>query len=90
MIINRLGRISNSIWFLWLLLALPWLYLTVGYLTGNIYYGEYIHATGVYAARLLILAMAITPLRLLWPKAGWTRWLLQRRRSVLGSDKYSE
>jgi sulfoxide reductase heme-binding subunit YedZ len=45
-----------------------------------IYYGEYIHATGVYAARFLILTMAITPFRLLWPKSNWTRWLLQRRR----------
>lgn len=80
MIINRLARISNSIWLLWLLLALPWLYFTVQYLTGKIYYGEFIHATGVYATRLLILTMAITPLRLAWPKANWTRWLLQRRR----------
>lgn len=79
-IINRLGKISNSIWFLWLLLALPWLYFTIQYLLGTIYYGEYIHATGVYSARLLILTMAITPLRLAWPSAKWTRWLLQKRR----------
>jgi len=79
-IINWLKKISNSIAFLWLLLSLPLLVILVQYSSESIYYGEFIHATGVYSARLLILTMAVTPLRMAWPGAYWTKWLIQRRR----------
>lgn len=80
MIINRLGRISNTFWFLWLLLAIPWAVMTLQYIAGSIYYGEFIHATGEFSARLLIMTMAATPLRLMWPTRLWTAWLVKRRR----------
>lgn len=79
-IINWLKKISNSIPFLWLILSLPLLIILVQYLNELIYYGEFIHASGVYSARLLIITMAITPLRMAFPSAKWSRWLLLRRR----------
>ena len=54
--------------------------LLVQYYNQSIYYGEFIHASGVNSARLLIITMAITPLRQAWPRTYWTSWLLRRRR----------
>jgi sulfoxide reductase heme-binding subunit YedZ len=65
---------------LWLLLAAPWLFITIRYINGDLYYGEYIHATGEFSARLLIITLAATPLRLLFPKLRWIAWLVQNRR----------
>lgn len=65
---------------LWALLALPGAFMTYRYVQGTTFYGEYLHATGELGARLLILALAVTPLRLLFPNAAWTRWLARRRR----------
>lgn len=66
----------------WALLALPGVYLTYRYVQGVTFYGEYLHATGELGARLLIVVLAVTPLKLLFPKARWVRWLAQRRRWI--------
>ena len=62
------------------LLALPGAFMTYRYVQGTTFYGEYLHATGELGARLLIVTMAVTPLRLVFPSAAWTRWLVGRRR----------
>ena len=67
---------------LWLVLAGPVAVQTVRYLTEAIYYGEYLHWTGVQATRLLILTLAVTPLRLLLPRTRWILWLVARRRDL--------
>lgn len=72
---NFNGRIA-----LWIVLAGPWVVMTVRYITGNLYYGEFMHATGEFSARLLIVALSATPLRLIFPKSRWSTWLLQNRR----------
>lgn len=77
-----LVRLLNASWFAWLLLALPGAVLTYRYATGATFYGEYLHATGELAVRLLILAMAVTPLKVVLPSAAWLRWLARRRRYV--------
>ena len=74
------ARYFNTRYTLWLLLAAPWAVMTVRYVTGGLYYGEFIHATGEFSARLLIVTLAVTPLRLMFPKSRWTMWLLQNRR----------
>jgi sulfoxide reductase heme-binding subunit YedZ len=79
---TSLVRLLNASWLAWLLLALPGIVLTYRYARGVTFYGEYLHATGELGVRLLMLAMAVTPLKLLWPSAGWVRWLAQRRRYV--------
>lgn len=53
-----------------------------GYARETLYYGELMHASGELAARLLILALAITPLRLMFPRSKWPLWLMQRRRDI--------
>ncbi|MFD3264339.1 ferric reductase-like transmembrane domain-containing protein [Phenylobacterium ferrooxidans] len=65
---------------LWLLLSAPGAWATYAYLKGHASYGEYIHATGDTSARLLIATLAVTPIRLLFQRARWTSWLMQRRR----------
>ncbi|MEC7371068.1 MAG: ferric reductase-like transmembrane domain-containing protein [Pseudomonadota bacterium] len=80
MIINRVVVISNRHWIVWLLLAIPLAVMTMQYLDGDIYYGEYLHATGEFSARLLIVTMGVTPLCLAWPGKAWTLWLLRNRR----------
>ena len=77
---NRLKQAFNSKFLLWFVLAVPGLLSTFQYLSGSIYYGEYIHMTGEFSARLMILAMAITPLRMMFPKHRWPIWLIKRRR----------
>ena len=67
---------------LWLVLYGALLAQTYRYLGQAIYYGEYLHWTGLQATNLLFAALAITPLRRLFPKAGWSQWLLLRRRDI--------
>jgi len=77
---NNPARNFNTRYTLWLVLAAPWVIMTVRYMTGGLYYGEFIHATGEFSARLLIITLAVTPLRLMFPRSRWTIWLLQNRR----------
>lgn len=72
----------NSHLTLWLALALPALVMLQGYWSDGMSYGEVIHASGEWSVRLLILTMAVTPLRLAFPAARWPLWLLQRRRAL--------
>jgi methionine sulfoxide reductase heme-binding subunit len=75
-------RWLDSIWPLSTLLALPGLVMTYRYAVGGAFYGEYLHATGELAARLLIAALAITPLRCALPNTRWVAWLARRRRYI--------
>ena len=77
---SMLRRLTDSRWLLWLLLALPATVTIVRYSTGATFYGEVVHSTGQLSAQLLILTMAVTPLRLMFGRRGWIRWLIQRRR----------
>jgi len=62
------------------MLALPFVWLVNAYRVEVLFYGEVIHISGEFSARLLILTMAITPLRLMFGNARWPAWLLHRRR----------
>ncbi len=66
----------------WLVLAAPLTVITYLYLTGQWSYGEYLQATGDWATKLLILAMALTPLRRMFPKLRMLAWLLRQRRYI--------
>ena len=72
---QRAGR-----YVLWSVLAAPLAWFVYRYATGGLFYGEVLHVSGEYAARLLILTLAVTPLRLLFPRARWTKWLQSMRR----------
>ena len=75
-----LKRFLNSPYSFWALLALPSLGILSGYLGGDASAHRLLHPTGEFAARFMILAMVITPLRLLFPNHRWPLWLLKRRR----------
>lgn len=77
---KRGARVSQAA--LWLLLYGALLVQTYRYVDDVIFYGEYIHWTGLQATHLLLIALAITPIRRLLPGAGWMQWLLLRRRDI--------
>ena len=81
-------KILNSRYFIWVLLAVPAVIMLGGYLSEQLYYGELMHASGEVSGRLLILTLAITPLRLMFPAKQWPNWLLRRRR-YLGVGTFS-
>lgn len=74
------GSIIRSRYLLWLLLSIPLVVMSLRYRTGGLFYGEVIHASGELSVRLMIVAMAATPLMLLFPGRGFPRWLLRNRR----------
>ncbi len=63
----------------WLLLAAPGAFLIWRYATGVMGYGSFVTWSGDIAVWLLILALAVTPLRTLF-SGGWTRFFVRRRR----------
>lgn len=77
---SRVARALDSYGLLAALLAVPWAWLAFGYLTGRLFYGEMVHASGDWAIWCLMAALAISPLRGLFPQQAWTAWLLKRRR----------
>jgi len=87
---DTIKKILNSSYFLWFVLALPLAWIGNGLRTGDSYYGEFIHISGEWAARLLLLSLAITPLRLYFSESKWPNWLLQRRRYIgVGAFAYA-
>jgi sulfoxide reductase heme-binding subunit YedZ len=75
-----LRQFLNSKYFVWVVLALPMFYMLSAWRSGSLIYGELLHASGELSVRLMMLTMAITPLRLMFPSAVWLNWLLHRRR----------
>ena len=67
---------------LWALLALPSMPMMIGLWTGRADAEQLLHPTGEFSARFMILALALTPLRLMFPKVRWLAWLFQRRRAL--------
>ena len=64
----------------WAVLYVPLAVICWLSVTGELFYGEFIHITGDWSARLLILTLAATPLRTLMPTQRWTAWLVRQRR----------
>lgn len=78
---DRLKRIWDSPYTFWALLALP----SAGMIMGAIDGAELkrlLHPTGEFAARFTILAMMLTPLRMLFPASAAISWLMRRRRHI--------
>ena len=81
-----LTNLLNTRIFFWGLLALPAIPMVVTLSGGGSapdgrpITEALLHPTGEFAARFMILAMVITPLRMLFPRARWPLWLMRRRR----------
>lgn len=71
--------VLNSPYLFWLLLALPSIPMTMGIISGE---GAepLLHPTGEFAARFMIIAMIISPFRLVFPKNRFWLWMMRRRR----------
>jgi sulfoxide reductase heme-binding subunit YedZ len=78
----------RAIWasrpFLWLILALPGLWILYRWAaTPDVYgFGHAVGDSGDWAAWLLMATLAVTPVRLLFRRRGWTTWLARRRRDL--------
>ncbi len=69
---------SWKTWILWILLALPGVFM----LTGDGEPAKMLHPSGETSVRLMIVAMMIGPLADLLGQRGWLRWLLRHRRHI--------
>jgi len=69
----------NSNYLFWLLLALPSIPMTMGIISGEDV-ESMLHPTGEFAARFMIIAMIISPFRLMFPKNRFWLWMVRRRR----------
>ncbi|MEO0500335.1 MAG: ferric reductase-like transmembrane domain-containing protein [Pseudomonadota bacterium] len=71
-------HIADHRLFAWIVLALP----AIAMLVSGAHPADQLHPTGETSARLLILALAISPLMILTRRARWVRWLQARRRYI--------
>lgn len=78
--------ILDSRIFIWALLSLPSIPMALALIAGEPgadgrpVTEMLLHPTGEFSARFLIIAMIITPMRMLLPASGFWRWMLKRRR----------
>ena len=77
---HYLREIGLSRNFLWGLLGSPFVFIVAAYAYGEMFYGEVLHSTGEISARLMIIAMAATPLLLMFGGRALPRWLMKNRR----------
>ena len=79
-----MNRITPSRLALWLLLALPGVSILVRWaVTPDLYgYGHAIGDSGDWAAWLLMVTLAVTPIRLLFRRHPFTTWLARHRRDL--------
>ena len=74
----------NPRWLLWLVLALPgaWILGRWAMTPGAYGYGHAIADSGDWAAWLLMVTLAVTPIRLAWRRSAIAKWLVKRRRDL--------
>lgn len=72
---------SNKYW-IWAILTVPAMYILGRYLKDSISYGQVINETGNWSVGLLSLALAVTPLRRVLPRAKWPRRIMTYRRAL--------
>lgn len=70
----------KSRYFLWMVLALPALPMLAQFTSDTSRAEELLHISGEFSARMMIIAMIATPLRLLFSNKQWTFWLVKNRR----------
>jgi sulfoxide reductase heme-binding subunit YedZ len=79
---STLQSVINSRYFIWALLALPVIPMGAALSSGTADFEKLLHPTGEFAARFMIIAMIITPFRLMFTKARFWMWMMQRRRYI--------
>ena len=74
--------ILNKKYFFWAMLVLPAAFMLRGYQSGQIIAMDMLEPTGEWSARLMIVAMMLSPLVSLVGPKRWLNWLVQRRRAL--------
>lgn len=74
--------ILNNKYFFWALLAVPAALLLQGYLSGKVLAIDMLHPTGEWSARLMVIAMILSPLVAILGPKPWLGWLVKRRRAM--------
>ena len=74
--------ILNSKPLLWAVLAIPALAMLWSAVQPDVLFEDLLHPSGEWSARLLILALMLTPLAQLFPRAAFVQWLIRRRRAL--------
>ncbi len=75
---------------LYAVLAIPAAFMIYRLSFGDAFAGDLLHGSGEFSARLMIIAMAATPLRSIWSDARWTQWLVKNRRAFgVGAFAYA-
>jgi len=75
-------RFSTGKALLWALLALPALpILYRAAAEADLWWEDLLHPTGEWSARLIVLALMLTPLSMLLPGRRWVQWLVRHRRA---------
>lgn len=75
------ARIGTGKLLLWALLALPSAAMVHAVTFGGAGFDEMLHPTGEFSARLLIVALMLTPLAMIFRGQAWINWLLRHRRA---------
>ncbi len=76
-----MGRISAGKAILWTALAGPALVVATRYAVDDIWLGDLIQSTGAWSARMIIVALMLTPLGQLLPASHVIKWLIRHRRA---------
>lgn len=77
-----MNRISAGKGVLWMVLAVPAALILHRYATlPDIWPGDLLHPTGEWSARMIIVALMLTPLAQLFPGLRPVRWLVRHRRA---------
>lgn len=74
--------IFNHRFSLWVLLALPAVAMLSGYGRGSVEAMDLLHPSGEMSARLMIIAIAISPLISVLGPRKWLQWMAARRRAL--------
>ncbi len=78
-----MGHSSRTKLLFWSLLAVPAAVILYGYWNSpNAWPADMLAPTGEWSARLVIVALTITPLAKLFPASGTVRWLVRNRRAI--------
>ncbi len=81
-------KILDSRYFIWAILALPSIPMILALISnqpgpeGMKVAEMLLHPTGEFSARFLIIAMILTPMRMLFPSSEFWRWMMKRRRYI--------
>lgn len=73
---------SSSKYWIWASLSVPFITICVRFASDSISYGQVIHQTGLWSAGLLVVALAISPLRRIFKAARWAKRLVYHRRAI--------